>query len=250
MSESFDSSQGINPGDGWTVSGSKVGWRFDNPGNRAPLTDFDSHFAVADTAAAKGHVDTTLTSPAVDLSGQTAPHLTFDSGYYGASRQSADVQLSTDGGRSWTDVWHRTAANGAGSIDLPIPQAAGKKDVRVRFHFTGTHGWWWSVDNVLIGTRTCTALPGGIVSGLVTDKATGEPVQASVVTDTASQSYTVAGSTDEATVSGFYSLFLPAGQHQLSATTPGYAATTATTTVSPDQITQLNWELNAAGGAQ
>ncbi|WP_328470839.1 carboxypeptidase regulatory-like domain-containing protein [Streptomyces sp. NBC_00448] len=251
LSESFDNAQGGTPGDGWTVSGSKAGWRFDNPGDRAAVNLLDSHFAVADSATATGRIDSTLTSPSVDLSGQKAPHLSFTSGYYGANGQRADVELSTDGGRSWTDVWHRSTANGAGTVDLPVPQAAGKKDVRVRFHFTGAHGWWWSVDDLLLGTHTCTPLPGGLVSGLVTDHATGKPVQGSVVADTARPAdRTVAGTTEEPTVSGFYSLFLPAGRKQLSATTPGYTATTATTDVSADRVTRLDWDLHAAGGTR
>jgi hypothetical protein len=106
------------------------------------------------------------------------------------------------------------------------------------------------VDNVQLGTHTCTALPGGIVSGLVTDRAGGTPVQGSTIADSASPRHTVAGTTDEATVSGFYSLFLGTGEHQLSATTPGYADATATTDVSPDRITRLDWALDAAGGTR
>ncbi|MBS2552335.1 hypothetical protein KGQ19_36320 [Catenulispora sp. NL8] len=252
LSETFAGAHDATPVDGWTTSGSPSGWRFDNPGNRSAVTPFEGRFAVADTAAARGRIDATLTSPAVDLSGQSAPHLSFLSGYYGAEGQSAQVGLSTDGGRTWTNVWQQTTANGAGTIDLPIPQAAGKKDVRVRFHFTGRPGgWWWSVGDVLVGTHTCTARPGGIVSGLITDHATGKPVQASIVTDTAAPGrYSVAGPTDEATVSGFYSLFLDAGRQRLNAATPGYATATATAAVAPNAITRLDWALNAAGGTR
>ncbi len=104
---------------------------------------------------------------------------------------------------------------------------------------------------MLLGTHACTALPGGIVSGLVTDRATGKPVQASAVGDTASPGdYAVAAPTEEATVSGFYSLFVPAGPARLSATTPGYATATATADVSPNRTTRLDWSLDAAGGAR
>ena len=254
LSEDFADAHGTTPGDGWTVSGSKAGWRFDNPENRESVNPLDSNFAVADTAAAAGRIDSTLTSPAVDLSGQSAPSLSFDSGYYGAAGQSATVQLSTDNGRTWTDIWQRTGANGAGAVAIPVPQAAGRRAVRVRFHFTGAHGWWWSVGDVLLGTHACTALPGGIVSGLVTDRATGKPVQASAVGDTASPGdYAVAGPTEQATVSGFYSLFIaagPAGAVRLSATTPGYASATATAEVSANRATRLDWALGAAGGAR
>ena len=62
-------------------------------------------------------------------------------------------------GTTWTNVWEQTTTDVNGHVDIPIPQAAGQSDVQVRFHFTGHFGWWWALDNVFIGNRTCAPRP-------------------------------------------------------------------------------------------
>ncbi|HET7017126.1 MAG TPA: carboxypeptidase regulatory-like domain-containing protein, partial [Streptosporangiaceae bacterium] len=103
---------------GWTVSGTKSGWRFDNPGNRPTpgVGVSDDQFAIADSGTSGGRMDTTLTSPSVDLSGQSAPVVSFKSGYYGGSGQQAEVDLSTNSGKTWTTIWHQSTANAVGSV--------------------------------------------------------------------------------------------------------------------------------------
>ncbi len=48
--------------------------------------------------------------------------------------------------------------------------------MQVRFHYTGTWAWWWEVDNVFLGSRTCDPVPGGLVAGTVTDANTNNGV--------------------------------------------------------------------------
>ncbi|MGI5517581.1 hypothetical protein [Streptomyces sp. CA-106131] len=36
-------------------------------------------------------------------------------------------------------------------VSLPLTDYAGKSDVRLRFHYTGTAAYWWEVDNVFAG---------------------------------------------------------------------------------------------------
>jgi hypothetical protein len=250
LSEDFTGWPAARPQDGWTITGS--GWRFDNPGNRsAPsLTGGDDAFAVADAGYAGGRLDSTLTSPLVSLAGQPAPRLSFDSGYYAAGRQSAAVDLSTDGGRTWTTIWHAAASDAVGPVDVPVPQAANRPDVRVRFHYRGTEGWWWAVDDVLLGTRSCVALPGGMLAGLITDQATGQPLNAVTVTSEASQGVSgiSASTADPNLPGGLYWLFTPfTGSQEFTAAAAGYTSSPATVTVAGDQITRRDWALTATG---
>ena len=58
-----------------------------------------------------------------------------------------------DGGATWT---HGVGAEHqrrrpASKVQIPLPQAAGKAQVQVRFHYTGTWAYYWELDNVLIG---------------------------------------------------------------------------------------------------
>lgn len=250
-SEPFTDWQGATPQDGWTVSGTGQGWRFDNPGGEEPPPGGDDRFAVVDS----GHDGTAkqnayLTSPVLDLTGQRAPALDFDSGYYGAPGQTAAVQLSTDGGGTWSTVWQRTTGDTLGAVALPIPTAARHRDVVVRFHFTGTAGWWWSVDDVFVGTHTCVATAGGLVVGTVTDATSGTPLYgAEVAGTTASHAAGTAAPTTDPALPAVYWLFSPdTGSRRFTAADPGYASATAAVTVTADRAVRRDWALTSSGG--
>ncbi|MGH3407771.1 MAG: carboxypeptidase regulatory-like domain-containing protein [Streptosporangiaceae bacterium] len=238
------------PRDGWTVTGTAGGWRFDNPGSRPP-PGRDDDFAIADSGYTGGRMDTALTSPAANLTGQSAPHLTFDTAYYATPHgQAARVDLSTDGGKTWSTIWQRTVADTIGPVDIPIPQAAGHASVRVRFRYTGDDDWWWAVDDVLVGTRACVPEAGGILAGLVTSRASGRPVDGATVTSAAvpGVSGISTGTSDPSLPGGFYSLFTPVtGSQKFATATTGYATATATVNVAAGQVTRHDWALTAAG---
>jgi hypothetical protein len=238
---------------GWTVTGSRAGWQFGNP-DRLPAaseTGLDNDFASADSSAVRHRVATTLTSPRVNLTGQASPQLTFDTAYYAAPRQTASVDLSLDGGRSWTTIWHQAASDAIGQVQIPLPQAAGKTDVRVRFRYTGSGGWWWAVDQVLLGTRECVPLPGGMLAGLVSDQATGLPVNAAQVTAAGDPQAAglSTGTGDPGLTGAFYWLFTPfAGSQKVTATAPGYSPAKATVNIPAGQLTRHDWALAATSG--
>lgn len=275
LTEGFSGWAGGTARDGWTVASHGPGrsWRFDDPGNRPPppsgsintlpgtniqgFVQFDSDtFAVADA----GHysprpLDTTLTSAPADLSGQSAPEIGFDSAYYPeGGRDSAQVQLSTDGGRTWSTVWRQTSRDALGPTDILIPQAAGHAGVQARFVFTGRGLGYWAVGDVLIGHRACAPQKGGLLAGIVTAKAAGSPVNGAQITSTASaqQAAWPAGTSlpaaDPALAGGFYWLFTPSGSQQVTANAAGYATAHATVTVAADQVTRQDWALTAAAG--
>ena len=268
---------GGTPQDGWAVrSHGRAGWRFDDPGNRPPPpsgsipdlagtsdTVFDQFtgdgFAVADAGYyAPRPLRTALTSPPVSLAGQTAPDIDFDSAYYpDGGRDTAQVQLSTDGGRRWVTVWRQSAANALGPVAIPVPQAAGKTRVEARWVFTGGGLGYWAVGGVLVGTATCAPQAGGLIAGTVTasgSTGTGSTVNGAQVSDAASpepypwpEGISLA-SADPALAGGYYWLFAPAGSQRLSVTAAGYAAATATVIVTKGAVTQKNWALPAAAG--
>lgn len=251
LSEDFTGWVGKTPGPGWAVSGTGGGWRFDNPGSRpAPGNGVASDtFAIADSGTAGGRMDTTLTSPAVSLQGQTAPVVSFTSGYYGGSGQQAQVGLSTNNGKTWTTIWQQGAQNAIGPVSVPVPQAAGQPGVRVRFRYSGTHSWWWSVGGVLVGSPGCAALPGGLVTGLVTNHSTSRPVYGATVTSAAGATGIAAGTSDPDGPGGLYELFSPAGSQHFTATADGYQSASATVDVAADQATRQDWTLTATSAA-
>src|SRR4029077_11867743 len=84
----------------------------------------------------------------------------------------ADVDVSTDGGASWTNALRQTpgiARPTTQSIDV-TGIAAGQPDVRARFHYYNAFAaWWWQVDDVVLGHSTCVPLSGGLVVGKTHD---------------------------------------------------------------------------------
>jgi hypothetical protein len=273
LSQDFTGWTGGTARDGWAITGHGPGWRFDDPGNVNPppagsvpyppgtsqrmFTSFGSdQFAVAGTQAARpGPVDTTLTSPPVDLAGQPKPQISFDSGYYPAGRgESAAVQLSVDGGHTWATVWHQAASAALGATVIPVRQAAGKTGVRARWVFTGSGPGYWALGSLLIGTPTCVPHKGGLVAGTVTGKSAGGPVNGAQVGDAAApppypwpEGVSLA-TADPALSGGFYWLFTPAGSQQLSAAAAGYTTASATVNVATGQVTHHDWTLTRTAG--
>jgi hypothetical protein len=157
------------------------------------------------------------------------------------------VDLSLDGGQSWATVWQQTGFTSATApVTIPVPQAAGQRDVRVRFHFTASWDFWWSIDNVFIGTQKCAATPGSLVDGIVTDANTGHPLDgATVASGTAPGSSGVSGPTgDPAVPGGFYWLFAsPPGSTQLTAGDGEYAPASQTVDIAASTVIHRDWPL-------
>ena len=251
------------PRDGWKVTdnnGSGQTWAFGDFTDEGQPPGGDSNFAIADSNYFdKAPMDTSLVSPTVDLSSVTSPQIAFDTWYRPLrSSQAASVDLSVDGGQTWTTVWKRTVRTADGPIRIRIPQAAGKPDVQVRFHYTGSNDWWWSVDNVFIGTTKCTVVPGGLVAGGVTAASTGKALGGATVSSNANtgvQGTSVAAPADPVLPAGFYWLFTAGtGAQQFTATAGGYTPDTAAVNVAANAVTRQDWALKAghitvAGGS-
>jgi hypothetical protein len=145
--EDFESSDG-----GWAVSGDQRGWEWGEPrgedvvsaasGERAWVTNLEGYYG-ADSVMV-------LTSPVFNMSGLTDdPVLTFNRRYDFGSGDQLWLELSLDGGYSWTHLAAGSISdnfyNAAESfIDLSdewllaktvLTGAAGASSVRIRFHF-------------------------------------------------------------------------------------------------------------------
>ncbi|MGH3449083.1 MAG: Kelch repeat-containing protein, partial [Nocardioidaceae bacterium] len=243
------------PQDGWTVTdneGNDETWAFDDPGDRGNLTGGDGNFAIIDSLyyGFPDLQDTSLVSPVLDLSDTTSPDIGFDD-YYKSYYVNAvaDVDLSLDGGQTWANVWEQTTEDASGHVDIPIPQAAGKSHVQVRFHYTGHWSWFWQVDNVFVGNRSCDPVDGGLVAGVVTDDNTGDGVNgAKVASDANADELAVSAATpDDANLSdGFYWLFSShTGDTAFTVTKGRYAAASGSVEVPGGYVAHQDWTLGA-----
>jgi hypothetical protein len=246
--EPFD---GTTTPTGWKVVDNNAdggGWEFDDPNNRSNLTGGTGGFAIVDSdflGPAKTQ-DTDLLSPTHDLSKATVPELSFDTDYEAFPEQSGEVDVSTDGGKTWNSVWSAAANTVTGHVSIALPQAAKKSQVQLKFHFTGNYGEWWELDNVFVGNRVYTPIHGGLVVGHVTDANTKAGVVGATVSDSdkpadKGTTYQAPGQGD-----GFYWLFSSnTGSHQFAAAKGHYATASNTVNVATNSATQADFTLTA-----
>ena len=147
----------------WTIvdGGTSVDtWMSPDP-NHSWSAFGDNLYVICDSDAAdpSAGLDEELITPSLDFTNQSTPFLQFET-YYNdiqSGSEYAEVDVSIDGGNTWTNViqWD----SDQGSTTLPLTAgvdissiAGGESDVQIRFHFTddGAWAWYWAVDNVRI----------------------------------------------------------------------------------------------------
>ena len=234
---------------GWTVTdtGNTPGWSFDDPGARGNQTGGSGGFAIADSDhAGQGHrQDSVLTGPVADLRAAAHPVLAFDTYLNPLDGQTTTVDLSVDGGTTWSTVWAPadTSHTVLGRVVVPLPAAAHQAAVRVRWHLTGSWGTWWEVDGVSLAERQLVVVPGGLVLGRTTDATTGTGLAGAEVTGPGgTRVVTGAGGAIGATR---FETFVPAGAATWTASRPGYRPATVTVTAAPDRVTAATFALTS-----
>nr|WP_269474618.1 carboxypeptidase regulatory-like domain-containing protein [Phytohabitans flavus] len=252
--ETFDS--GTTPA-GWTVVdhiGTGQVWKFTDDGNRGNLTGGTGGFAMldSDNYGSGNRQDSSLVSPVVDLTGVAAPVIRFNQDFRWLGSDRADVDLSLDGGATWTNVLRQAASfRGPRVTEIPIPQAAGKDQVQVRFHYyDASFEWWWEVDNVLIGSQvTCVPTNGGLVVGHVRDANDNGYVNGATVVSGAKpteRATTAATPDDTGLADGFFWLFSSlTGTRPFTATAGNYVGQSKDVDVEADWTTSTSFQLAA-----
>ncbi len=237
IKESFDDTSIPN---GWTVidnAGTGAVWAFDNPGGRSNNTGGEGNFAIADSDDAGGvDMDTELRTPVMDFTSMTTVTLQFKYDFNSYSNNEiADVDVSNDGGSTWTNVWQRTGDDDRGpktaTIDISSI-AAGHANVMVRFHYyNANYDWYWEVDDVIVGDPTCRLHAGGLMVGNIYDGNTFAPLADSTVMSDEGERETSVATPDPNVDDAFYTLFIGTGTRTVTAThSGGYAPSVVTAT--------------------
>jgi subtilisin family serine protease/N-acetylneuraminic acid mutarotase len=254
LSETFDS--GSIPA-GWTTVRRNAGgaeWTFNDPGARGNLTGGAGGFAMADSdeVGAGTTTDTDLILPALDFTGRFAPTLRFNSDFRDTgSEDFTDVDVSTDGGTTWTNVYHQVdSRRGPRTEEVSLAAYAGQSNVMVRFHYFGTWDWWWEVDNLAVVDRSCDPVAGGLVVGFTTDANTSAALNGVTVTSDAApadKGVSAATPDDPNIPDGFYWLFSSlTGARSFTATLSPYQPTTRSVTVAADNAVRADFALKAS----
>ncbi|NJP06456.1 MAG: S8 family serine peptidase [Chloroflexaceae bacterium] len=223
-------------------------WRFDDPGNRTNLTGGEGGFAIVDSDAypEDGYQDTELRTPPLDFSNQDHVFLSFATDYRNFG-DTADVDISIDGGATWTTVWRQRADYpGPATVELDLSDhAAGQAQVLLRFHYYDAYwAWWWMIDDVVVvassDDRSCERISDGLVVGNVYDATQPERTLDAVIipSESGAATRTVDTPADDQLDADFYTLGLPAGNQTLvaEALDEDYFPATANVTVLAEQV--------------
>ncbi|MDD3876586.1 MAG: S8 family serine peptidase [Bacteroidales bacterium] len=103
-----------------------------------------------------------LISTTFDFSGYTNVNLSFKH-YYRHYASTATLYYSTNNGTSWTQVqqWTATFTSNPTPFNQTFAALDNQAQVKFRWQYTGTYGWYWSIDSIKV---TATAANSLIVS--------------------------------------------------------------------------------------
>jgi trimeric autotransporter adhesin len=191
MSENFD-----NDAPSWntTLTAGLAGTRFyfqsspysDGSGS-ATFTNFSTpqggKFAMGNADAGSTGVtsNTTLVSPVFSTVGYSAATLTFEHAFRTwSSDVTVAVEISTDGGTSWTSVQSylgssvgTTTNNDQTTSNASISLASylNQNNLRIRFNYVSAWGYYWIIDNVRVSGTIPTDITWSPTTDLYTDAA-------------------------------------------------------------------------------
>ncbi|QOJ01515.1 MAG: hypothetical protein HRU70_13885 [Phycisphaeraceae bacterium] len=136
------------------MSGGPNGANFVNGTGVIAVADGDEFDDLANT----GPLDTTLATPAIDLSGRTAGVLvvSFDSSWRREAPQFATVVAEFDNGVTTELIrWESEADSPFRKDDAenelvarPLIVPSGANAVTLKFRYVGFNNWWWAIDNI------------------------------------------------------------------------------------------------------
>lgn len=144
----------ILPGSEWKACAdsylNEQGWY------RSP--DFSSFMmANADTSGSASTLSTRLISPSFSLAEYSSATLTFQHAYdyWPAGDMNVNLEISTNGGSTWTTITNFTGATIGGKMafvsqTFSLNSYLGASNVKIRFYYRSNFGYYWALDNVVI----------------------------------------------------------------------------------------------------
>lgn len=197
-----------------------------------------------------------ITSPPIDLSAYTGQRFLLSWWQWVEVEpefDNATVQISNDDGRTWNTLLRRSENTGWKKYSVWLDSSYATRNVRLRFtlysDYTMTYAGFFIDDVAILQTsETCVPQRGGFVVGTVTDGNTGGPIVGATIASRPGTTTTAPLSVGGLGVArqAFYRLFLPAGQHTISAIMPGgYTTPTVTIAITPGAVVRQDFLLDA-----
>lgn len=149
------------PPAGWSIESqdSDCDWQRNDAWPRPNYAGGDGFAAAADSdicgaGTFSADMDTSLVTPSFDLTTMTQPGYSFVLSFRDFSTSQLDLDISTDGGASWTTLesWsENTSAQGPGTqVSGNLIAYADEPDVRLRFRYVSGWDYWAQIDQFRI----------------------------------------------------------------------------------------------------
>ena len=173
--------------------------------------------------------DADLISPVFDFSAMSTITFSFEHYFKGYSGSSAYVAYSTDGGGTCTTLatYTNTTANAATFTQDLTTELAGQTNVRFKWNYTGTWGYYWAIDDISItGSMSAT----NAATFTITDSDNSQPIE--------NVSISINSTSIITNVNGVAIINLVDGSYPYTAVKNGYIPVTGTLTVSGSDISE------------
>ena len=230
----------------------------------------------ADLTGSGNKIRTTLISPSFSTVGMTSANVTFENLYqkWNSGDSLVRLEISTNGGTTWSTLKDYLPLGSQGTVtsgaqvpvneNVSLASYLNEANLRIRFNYVTTYGYYWVIDNVVIGglqpanaTYSWSSVPAGFTSS-VQNPAGVAPTVNTTYTVTTSNSYgcsasssvavTVnqpSGSSVSATACGTYTWT----QNGMTYNTSGSYTDTVPNAVGCDSVITLNLTINTPTSA-
>ncbi len=137
-------------------------WAFGTLPSGTPLPALTGNYAFlnSDGFGSGNSQNADLVSPSFNLSAYGSVTLQFSHYFKSYTGSSGTVSYSTDNGTSWTQivVFTATSASNPATFSQVISALAGQSQVKFKWNYTGTYGFYWAIDNISITGTALTTL--------------------------------------------------------------------------------------------
>ncbi|MCX6250948.1 MAG: BACON domain-containing carbohydrate-binding protein [Bacteroidetes bacterium] len=136
-------------------------WLFGVITGQSPNPNLNGNYAYlnSDAYGSGNSQNADLVSPTIDCSSASSVTLQFNHYFKAYSGSSGTVSYSINNGSTWTTIqtFTTTTTSNPTAFNQTIAALGGQSQVKIRWNYTGTYGYYWGVDDVqLTGTTAPT----------------------------------------------------------------------------------------------
>lgn len=148
-----DFNESASKPDCWEIAdhiGNGQVWLFGRNGSMNGTTG-NYAFLNSDAYGSGNSQNSDLITPPLNLTYFADINISFTHYFRQFSGSSATFSYSVDNGETWVQAgqWTTTTPNPT-TFSLDVPEAEGKSQVRFKWNYTGTWGWYWSFDDLVV----------------------------------------------------------------------------------------------------